>query len=41
MEFELPALNCVRQWRFEPAIKGGVPVACQLEVLMTFGAPGQ
>jgi len=41
MEFELPAIECVRRWCFEPALKGGVPVACQLEVLMTFGAQGQ
>jgi TonB family protein len=40
MEFERPALECVRQWRFEPAINDGVPVACQLEVPMTFNVQG-
>jgi len=34
--FEKPALDAVRQWRFEPAIKGGQRVACKMRVPIRF-----
>lgn len=35
-EFEKPALDAVRQWRFEPAMKGGKRVSCRMRVPMRF-----
>lgn len=35
-EFEAPALEAVRQWRFEPAIKGGQRVSCRMRVPIRF-----
>ncbi len=35
-EFERPAMDAVRQWRFEPALKGGKPVGCRMRVPMRF-----
>jgi protein TonB len=34
--FEKPALDAVRQWRFEPAVKGGQRVACKMRVPIRF-----
>ncbi len=34
--FERPALEAVKQWKFEPAIKGGKRVACQMRVPIRF-----
>jgi len=34
--FETPALSAVKQWRFEPAIKGGQRVACKMRVSIRF-----
>ena len=28
--FEKPALEAIRQWKFEPALRGGAPVACNM-----------
>jgi protein TonB len=36
MEFEKPALDAIRQWRFEPGIKNGVRVAVNMELPITF-----
>ena len=36
--FEAPALAAVRQWRFEPAIKGGERVPCRMRVPIKFQA---
>ncbi len=35
-EFERPALDAVRQWKFEPAVKGGKRVACKMRVPIRF-----
>lgn len=35
-EFEKPALEAVRQWKFEPAIKGGARVSCRMRVPFRF-----
>ncbi len=35
-EFEKPALEAVRQWKFEPAIKGGKRVGCRMRVPFRF-----
>ncbi len=35
-EFEKPALDAVKQWRFEPAVKGGQRVACKMRVPIRF-----
>ncbi len=35
-EFEKPALEAVRQWKFEPAIKGGKRVSCRMRVPFRF-----
>ena len=35
-EFEAPALDAVRQWRFEPAMRGGKRVSCRMRVPMRF-----
>lgn len=34
--FEKPALEAVRQWKFEPAVKGGKRVACSMRVPIKF-----
>lgn len=34
--FAAPALVAVRQWRFEPAVKGGVRVKCRMRVPIRF-----
>jgi protein TonB len=34
--FEKPALEAVRKWKFEPAIKGGQRVACKMRVPIRF-----
>lgn len=36
MEFEKPALDAIRQWRFEPGIKSGVRVAVNMELPVSF-----
>lgn len=35
-QFERPALDAVRQWRFEAAVKGGQRVACKMRVPIRF-----
>ena len=35
-EFEKPALEALRQWKFEPAIKGGKRVSCRMRVPFRF-----
>jgi protein TonB len=35
-QFEAPALAAVRQWKFEPAIKGGQRVSCRMRVPFRF-----
>jgi len=37
-EFDSPALEAVRQWKFEPAIKGGQRVSCRMRVPIRFQA---
>jgi protein TonB len=34
--FEKPAVNAVRQWKFEPAVKGGQRVSCKLRQQLRF-----
>lgn len=34
--FEKPALEAVRKWKFEPAVKGGQRVACKMRVPIRF-----
>lgn len=34
--FDKPALDAVRQWRFEPAVKAGQRVACKMRVPIRF-----
>lgn len=34
--FEKPALDAVKQWKFEPAIKGGQRVGCKMRVPIRF-----
>ena len=34
--FEKPALDAVKQWRFEPAVKGGQRVGCRMRVDIRF-----
>lgn len=36
--FEKPALDAVKQWKFEPAVKGGQRVACKMRVAVRFQA---
>ncbi len=36
VEFEKPALDAVRQWRFEPAIRSGERVPCRMRVSIRF-----
>jgi protein TonB len=35
-EFETPALEALRQWKFEPAIKAGKRVSCRMRVPIRF-----
>lgn len=35
-DFEKPALDAVRQWKFEPAIKGGKRVSCKMKAPIRF-----
>jgi len=35
-EFEKPALDAIRQWKFEAAVKGGQRVACKMRVPIRF-----
>ncbi len=35
-DFEKPALDAVRQWKFEPGTKGGKPVACKMRISIRF-----
>lgn len=37
-EFEGPALNAIRQWKFKPASKGGTAVRSRLVVPIAFNA---
>lgn len=34
--FVKPALDAIRQWRFEPAVRGGARVSCKMRVPMRF-----
>ena len=34
--FNKPALEAVKQWKFEPAVKGGQRVACKMRVPIRF-----
>lgn len=34
--FEQPALDALKQWKFEPGLKGGERVACKMRVTITF-----
>jgi protein TonB len=34
--FEKPALDAVKQWKFEPAVKGGQRVACKMRAPIRF-----
>ena len=34
--FEKPALDAVKQWKFEPAVKGGQRVSCKMRVPIRF-----
>jgi protein TonB len=34
--FEKPALDAVKKWKFEPAVKGGERVACKMRVSVRF-----
>lgn len=34
--FEQPALDALKQWKFEPGLKGGQRVACKMRVTITF-----
>lgn len=36
--FDRPALDAVRQWKFEPAVRGGQRVACKMRVPIRFPA---
>lgn len=35
-DFEKPALNAIKQWRFEPAVMGGQRVSCRMRVPIRF-----
>ena len=39
--FEKPAIDAVKQWKFEPAIKGGKRVACKMRVPIAFQPRGR
>jgi len=34
--FERPALDAVRQWKFEPAVKAGQRVGCKMRIPIRF-----
>jgi protein TonB len=34
--FDKPALDAVKQWKFEPAVKAGQRVACKMRVPIRF-----
>jgi protein TonB len=34
--FEKPALEAIRQWKFEPAVKGGARVPCKMRIPIRF-----
>jgi len=34
--FDKPALEAVKQWKFEPAVKGGQRVGCKMRVTLRF-----
>lgn len=36
MEFEDPAIAAVKQWKFKPAMKDGMPVRCHMLVPINF-----
>lgn len=36
--FEAPALDAVKQWRFEPAVRGGERVPCKMRISIRFPA---
>jgi protein TonB len=38
-EFSSPALDAVKQWKFEPAIKAGQRVSCRMRVTVRFQPP--
>ncbi len=38
--FEKAALDAVRQWRFEPAVRNGSKVHCRMRVPIRFSAEG-
>ena len=38
LAFEKPAVDAVKQWKFEPAVKGGKRVACKMRVPIRFQA---
>jgi protein TonB len=35
-DFEKPAIDAVKQWKFEPAVKGGKRVACKIRIPIRF-----
>ncbi|MCU0224718.1 MAG: energy transducer TonB [Acidobacteria bacterium] len=38
--FERPALDAVRQWKFEPAVRGGEKVASKMRIPIRFSISG-
>jgi protein TonB len=38
-EFEPPAVEAVRHWKFEPALRDDLPVACRIRVPVDFNMP--
>jgi protein TonB len=40
-DFEKPALNAIKQWKFEPAVRGGQRVACRMRVPIRFQPSSQ
>ena len=38
--FEQPALDALKQWKFDPGVKGGERVACKMRVTITFRQNG-
>jgi protein TonB len=35
-DFDRPALDAIRQWKFEPAVKAGQRVACRMRAPIRF-----
>jgi protein TonB len=35
-EFEKPAIDALKQWKFEPAVKAGKPVSCKMRIPIRF-----